>query len=67
MIVGVTCTEQGSIIQRLPVATKLAIGLAPSGQRNYPERLDHFVFLKRGPEKSTASPRAPVLVRPVKT
>jgi hypothetical protein len=53
MIVGVTCTEQGSIIQRLPVATKLAIGLAPSGQRNYPERLDHFVFLKRGPEKST--------------
>ena len=53
MIIGVTCTKDGSIIQRLPVATKLAIGLAPSGQRNYPERLDHFVFLKRGQDKST--------------
>lgn len=51
MIVGSTVSKEGALIQRLPVATKVAIGLAPAGQRNYPERLDHFIFLKRGSEK----------------
>ena len=53
MIVGTTVSKTGELIQRLPVSTKIAIGLAPSGQRNFPERLDHFLALKRGPDKGS--------------
>ena len=53
MIVGVTVSKEGEIIQRLPVTTKLAIGLAPSGEKRWPERLDHFILLKRGPDKGS--------------
>jgi len=56
MIVGSNISADGAILQRLPVKTKLAIGLAPSGARNYPERLDHFLFLKRGPDKGSWVP-----------
>ena len=49
MIVGITCEKDGSVIQRLPVNTKVAIGIGPSGDKNYPEKVDAFLFLKRGP------------------
>ncbi|MDE3181720.1 MAG: hypothetical protein KGM47_18905, partial [Acidobacteriota bacterium] len=45
MIIGVTHDSDGRIIQRLSVSTKIAIGLPPNGDRNYPTKLDHFVFL----------------------
>ena len=51
-IVGITCEKDGTLIQRLPVNTKVAIGLGPSGQKNHPEKLDAFVFLRRGAGES---------------
>jgi len=47
MIVGVTHDTEGRVVQRLSVSTKLAIGLPPNGDRNYPTKLDHFVFLRK--------------------
>ncbi|HEV2416494.1 MAG TPA: hypothetical protein VGX94_01690 [Terriglobia bacterium] len=47
MIIGVTHDSGGRVIQRLSVSTKLAIGLPPNGDRNYPTKLDHFVFLRK--------------------
>lgn len=47
MIIGVTHDADGRIVQRLSVSTKLAIGLPPNGDRNYPTKLDHFVFLRK--------------------
>jgi hypothetical protein len=47
MIVGVTHNGDGRVVQRLSVSTKLAIGLPPNGDRNYPTKLDHFVFLRK--------------------
>jgi hypothetical protein len=35
------------------VTTKVAIGRGPSGNKNYPEKLDHFIFLKKGTEEGT--------------
>jgi hypothetical protein len=49
-IVGVTVTEQGELIQRLAVTTRISIGeikQAQSGQ-TYPSKLDHFRFLRKG-------------------
>ena len=51
MIVDSTVAKDGVIIQRWPVSVKLAIGLAPSGTKNFPERLDHIIALRRGPTK----------------
>lgn len=47
MIIGVTHDADGRVVQRLSVSTKLAIGLPPNGERNYPTKLDHFVFLRK--------------------
>lgn len=47
MIIGVTHDSGGRVIQRLSVSTKIAIGLPPNGDRNYPTKLDHFVFLRK--------------------
>jgi len=47
MIYGITNDADGRVIQRLSVSTKVAIGLPPSGDKNYPSKLDHFVFLRK--------------------
>ena len=47
MILGITHDHDGRVTLRLSVSTKLAIGLPPSGDRNYPTKLDHFVFLRK--------------------
>jgi len=52
MIIGVTHDHDGRVVQRLSVSTKVSIGLPPNGDRNYPTKLDHFVFLRK---KKTAN------------
>ena len=47
MIIGVTHDQDGRVIQRLSVSTKVSIGLPPNGERNHPTKLDHFVFLRK--------------------
>ncbi len=47
MIIGVTHDPDGRVVQRLSVSTKVSIGLPPNGDRNYPTKLDHFVFLRK--------------------
>jgi hypothetical protein len=47
MIIGVTHDQDGRVVQRLSVSTKVAIGLPPNGDRNHPTKLDHFVFLRK--------------------
>jgi len=47
MIIGVTHDADGRAVQRLSVSTKVAIGMPPQGDRNYPSKLDHFVFLRK--------------------
>jgi hypothetical protein len=47
MIIGVTHNPDGRVVQRLSISTKVAIGLPPNGDRNYPTKLDHFVFLRK--------------------
>jgi hypothetical protein len=47
MIVGVTHDSDGRAALRLAVSTKVAIGMPPQGDRNYPSKLDHFVFLRK--------------------
>ena len=47
MIIGVTHDQDGRVVQRLSVCTKVSIGLPPNGERNYPTKLDHFVFLRK--------------------
>ena len=47
MIVGVTHDQDGRVVQRLSVSTKVSIGLPPNGDRNHPTKLDHFVFLRK--------------------
>lgn len=47
MIVGVTHDSDGRAALRLAVSTKVAIGIPPQGDRNYPSKLDHFVFLRK--------------------
>jgi hypothetical protein len=47
MIIGVTHDSDGRAALRLAVATKVAIGTPPQGDRNYPSKLDHFVFLRK--------------------
>ena len=46
MIIGVTHDQDGRVVQRLSVSTKVSIGLPPNGDRNHPTKLDHFVFLR---------------------
>jgi hypothetical protein len=47
MIIGVTHDQDGRVVQRLSVSTKVSIGLPPNGERNHPTKLDHFVFLRK--------------------
>src|ERR1035441_3857043 len=47
MIIGVTHTQDGRVVQRLSVSTKVSFGLPPNGDRNHPTKLDHFVFLRK--------------------
>jgi hypothetical protein len=47
MIIGVTHDQDGRVVQRLSVSTKISIGLPPNGDRNYLTKLDHFVFLRK--------------------
>jgi hypothetical protein len=47
MIIGVTHDQDGRVVQRLSVSTKVPIGLPPNGDRNYPTKLGHFVFLRK--------------------
>ena len=51
MIIGVTHDQDGRVVQRLSVSTKVSIGLPPNEDRNHPTKLDHFVFLRK--KKST--------------
>jgi hypothetical protein len=46
MIIGVAHHHDGRAVQRLPVCTKVSIGLPANGDRNHPTKLDHFVFLR---------------------
>ncbi|MCL5671613.1 MAG: hypothetical protein M1423_10025, partial [Acidobacteria bacterium] len=43
----VTHDTDGRAVLRLAVSTKVAIGMPPEGDRNYPSKLDHFVFLRK--------------------
>jgi hypothetical protein len=47
VIIGVTHDQDGRVVQRLSVSTKISIGLPPNGERNHPTKLDHFVFLRK--------------------
>ncbi len=47
MIIGITHDQDGRVVQRLSVSTKVSIGLPPNGDRNHPTKLDHFVFLRK--------------------
>ena len=47
MIVGVTHDQNGRVVQRLSVSTKVSIGLPPNGDCNHPTKLDLFVFLRK--------------------
>jgi hypothetical protein len=47
MVIGVTHDQDGRVVQRLSVSTKVSIGLPPNGDRNHPTKLDHFVFLRK--------------------
>ena len=47
MIIGITHDQDGRVVQRLSVSTKVSIGLPPNGDRNYPTKLDHFLFLRK--------------------
>jgi hypothetical protein len=46
-IIGVTHHQDGRVVQRLSVSTKVSIGLPPNGDRYHPPKLDHFVFLRK--------------------
>jgi hypothetical protein len=47
MIIGVTHDQDGRVVQRLSVSTKVSTGLPPNGDSNHPTKLDHFVFLRK--------------------
>ena len=52
-IVGVTTNEDGSARIHRTVTCKVAIGLPPDSNANYPKKLDHLVFLKQIMEDKT--------------
>ena len=47
MIIGVTHDQDGRVVQRLSVSTKVSIGLPPNGDCNHPTKLDHFAFMRK--------------------
>jgi Recombination directionality factor-like len=46
-IIGVTHSKDGQTIIRRSVMTKVAIGRGPDQKSNYPQKLDHFIFLRK--------------------
>lgn len=47
-IFGVTVGEQGEVMQRLAIGTKVAIGqVVTRNGKTMPQKLDHFVFLRK--------------------
>ena len=44
MIIGLTHTEEGKLIQQFAVDVKVSIGLPVGGDRRHPQKLDHFYF-----------------------
>lgn len=46
-IVNLTHNENGSVRLRRSVTRKIAIGLPPDAGKNFPQKLDHFVFQKK--------------------
>lgn len=46
-IIGLTHEKDGRIRTSRTVTTKIAIGLPPDTNSNYPKKLDHFVFLQK--------------------
>ena len=54
-IVGLTHNSDGSAILRRSVTTKIAIGLPPKDKSDHPQRLDHFVFQRKGQRGSGMS------------
>lgn len=48
-IIGLTHEQDGRVIQRLSVSTKIAIGLPADEKagRKHPMKLDHFIFLRK--------------------
>jgi hypothetical protein len=47
-IFGLTVSEQGEVMQRLAVTTKVAIGeVVKKNGNTFPQKLDHFVFLRK--------------------
>ena len=47
-IVGLTHNSDGSAMLRRSVTTKIAIGLPPKDKSDHPQRLDHFIFQRKG-------------------
>jgi Recombination directionality factor-like len=54
-IVGLTHNSDGSAVLRRSVTTKIAIGLPPKDKSDHPQRLDHFIFQKKGQRGSGMS------------
>ena len=54
-IVGLTHNSDGSAILRRSVTTKIAIGLPPKDKSDHPQRLDHFIFQRKGQRGSGMS------------
>lgn len=46
-IIGVTHTNDGEVRVNRTVTVKVAIGLPLTGESNRPQRLDHFIFLRK--------------------
>jgi hypothetical protein len=54
-IVGLTHNSDGSVMLRRSVTTKIAIGLPPKDKSDHPQRLDHFIFQRKGQRGSGIS------------
>ena len=54
-IYGLTHKTDGTAISRRSVTTKLAIGLPPKEKGDHPQRLDHFIFQRKGQRGSGMS------------
>jgi hypothetical protein len=54
-IVGLTHNSDGSAMLRRSVTTKIAIGLPPRDKSDHPQRLDHFIFQRKGQRGSGIS------------
>lgn len=54
-IIGLTHNSDGSAMLRRSVTTKIAIGLPPKDKSDHPQRLDHFIFQRKGQRGSGIS------------